>query len=294
MADPLPEFHLGIIGGCMSHQRGTPLNALYHRQLGEMLRADPGVRLRTHVVRDFEASLCVRLDRLLAGRPVDGVLVHLRAVQMVDPACLTSSVWRDGRYHRRLNPILFHRTHAGSVARSAGNDRMDAEGRAMPHRPDAYGDTPDMQDLPPQGLRIAGLRARNFNVALGTLAGLDRWSIAEELLEFDAVEQACRERGVPLFVMGPTPITYSYWADRIVRKGNAAIRRRLAASEVPFALVERARDEDVRSLTRADGFHLSIEGHRVVAEQLYCQGMRDWVAGIVAARVQQPATATSV
>lgn len=86
MSESLREFRLGIIGGCMSHQRRIPLNALYQRKLAVLLEADPGVRLRTYIVRDFESDLRARLDRLLAGPPVDGVLAHIRAANMVVPA----------------------------------------------------------------------------------------------------------------------------------------------------------------------------------------------------------------
>jgi hypothetical protein len=292
MSESLPEFHLAIIGGCMSHQRGTSLNALYHRVLAEMLRDDPGVRLRPHIVRDFGADLRTRLDRLLTGPPVDGVLVHLRAARMVVPVRLTRSVWRNGRFHQGLNPLLFRRGHTSSLslsqrlsnASSGSSGPSGSSGRSKPRGPDAYGDLPDLQDQPQPGLRIAGFRVRNLNLAFGTLVGLDRWAIAEELHEFDEFERACRERGLPLFVLGPTPTTYSYWTDRIVRKGNAAIRRRLSGTNVPFALVEQWQDPAGRPLTRADGFHMTLDGHRFVAELLYGHDMREWVGGIVAAK----------
>lgn len=290
MTEPLPEFQLGIIGGCMSHQRGTPLNALYHRQLAAMLEADPGVRLRPHIGRDFEATLRTRFDRLLAEWPLDGVLIHLRAARMVAPARLFCRTRVNGGLHSGLNPALLRRSHPRSFA---GPSRWSSigvaagiypAGRGKPRGPDAYDHLPDLQDLPPQGLRIAGFRVRDLNLALGMLVALDRWAIAEELYEFDEVERACSERGLPLFVLGPTPTTSSSWTNRITARGNVAIRRRLSGTEVPFALIEQLRDSAGHQLTRADGIHQSIEGHRFVAEWLYSQGMREWVAGILAAR----------
>lgn len=285
MAESLPEFHLGIIGGCMSHQRGTPLNALYHRQLAAMLEANPGVRLRPNIVRDFDADLRTRLEMLLAGPPVDGVLLHLRAVRMLGPVRLTRSVWKDSRLHLGLNPNLFRRGHASRAARSWRPNSVSSE-RGKPRGPDAYGDLPDLQDQPLPGLRIAGFRVRSLNLAMGTLVGLDQWAIDEELRQFDEFERACREHGLPLFVLGPTPTTCSYWTNRIVRKGNAAIRRRLSDTNVPFALVEQVCDSVGHPLTRADGVHLTIEGQRFVAELLHGHGMREWVAEIVSVKCQ--------
>lgn len=122
---------------------------------------------------------------------------------------------------------------------------------------------------------------RNLNAALGVLVGLDSWAIAEELRRFDEFEEACRNRGLPLFVLGPAPVEYSYWTNRIVRRANAVISRRLSGGDVPFALIEQARDPAGRPLTRVDGVHLTVEGQHFVAELLYKNGMREWVAAIL-------------
>ncbi|MGA3058712.1 MAG: SGNH/GDSL hydrolase family protein, partial [Candidatus Limnocylindrales bacterium] len=89
------------------------------------------------------------------------------------------------------------------------------------------------------------------------------------------------ERGIPLFVLGPTPTTLSWWASRVTRRANDAIRRRLAGTGVPCALLEGTADGDGRPLLRADGLHLTPDGHRFVAERLYEGGMREWVSGLL-------------
>jgi hypothetical protein len=280
----MAEFHLAIVGGCMSHQHGTPYHSLYQRQLAAMLEADPGVRLRCHIVRDFEANLADRLDGLPAQPPMDGVLVHLRAAGIVAPVRLFRRAWGGGRFRSFLNPALFRRGHPGTAlwAPPGGADRDAERLRSQ----DAYGDSPDLQDVAPRGLRIGRFRVRNLNVALGTLARLDGWAIDDELHRFDEFERACRERGLPFFVLGPAPTTYSYWTNRLVRKANAAIRRRLSGTGVPFALIEQSCDSNGRPLTRADGTHLTLEAHAFVAELLYSGGMREWVAGIVGAPIR--------
>lgn len=267
----------------MSHQRGTPLNALYHRQLAALLERDPGVRLRPRIVRDFRLDYVSRLDRLLAGPRVDGVMVHLREVTIVAAARAFVFESIDGQTHRRRNPAMFRRSHqfrAEGPASSGGPlPGEDARGS------DAYDDDDDdVQDAPLPGRRIAGFRLRNLNYMLGVMAGLGGWAIEDGLLRFDDLARACRERGVPLFVLGPTPATYSYWANRVTSQATVRIRRHLSGTDVPCALIEQTRDRAGYSLTRADGFHLTIDGHRFIAEQLYEQGMREWAGRILAAR----------
>lgn len=277
MAEPRPEFHLGIIGGCMSHQRGTPLNMLYHRQLATMLARDPGVSLRVHVARDFGLSYERRLNSLLAVRPLDGLLVHVREATITAAA----KAWP----YRRLNPAMLHRGHASQAAPRPSNDAAPPGTR--PHRRDAYADADladEAQDKPLPGRRIAGIRLRNVNYMIGALTGLGGWAIEDHLLMVDGLERACRERAIPLFVLGPTPATYSYWASRIAGQANERLGRRLSRSGTPVALIAGTTDRDGNPLTRTDGFHPSLACHRLVAEQLYQQGMRGWVGAIVAAR----------
>jgi citrate lyase beta subunit len=239
--------------------------------------ADPGVRLRPHIVRDFHMDLSTRLDRLLAEQPVDGVLVHLRVPSIVTPVGVFARASGHGRNRYRLNPALVRRGHPNRAARwrpsSAGSGRMKLRGT------DAWGDEPDLQDQRPSGIR-------SLNVALGTLVGLGQWAVDEQQYEFDQVERACRERGLPLFVLGPTPAPYSYWANRIVREANATIRRRLSDTNVPFVLVEQVCDREGRPLTRTDGVHLTVDGHRYVAQLLHGHGMSEWVSEIVSVKRQ--------
>jgi hypothetical protein len=261
----MPEFRLGIIGGCMSHQHDTPLNALYHRQLAELLAADPGVRLRTRIVRAFDRPYTERLDQLLAGPPIDAVMLHIR-VSMVMQSRLLMTRYEHGRPRLSFNPALFRRGHAGLVPATRVDGRRE---------PDAYGDTDANQDLPRPGRRIAGFRLRNLTYLLGALAGLDRWAIEEDMLGLDALVRACEERGVPLIVLGPTPASYSYWSQRVIRRTNAAIRHRLTGTGIPFALIDGLLDAEGRPLTRVDGLHLTPAGHRYVAERLYEAGLRE-------------------
>ncbi|MES2209884.1 MAG: hypothetical protein V4515_06825 [Chloroflexota bacterium] len=276
----------------MSHQRSTPLNALYHRQLGDLIKRDLGVRLRPRIVRGFELDHVSRLQRLLEGPPIDGVLVHLREATIVAAARAFVNESIDGKTRRRLNRAMFHRTHRPTIeARISDGGPATRSGA---RGPDAYRDgDDDLQDLPLPGLRIAGVRIRNINYMLGVMTGLGGWAIQDELNRFHDLARVCRARGIPLFVLGPTPATYSFWAGLITRRANGRIRRHASQLEVPCALVEEATDRTGRPLTRGDGFHLTIEGHRFIAEQLYEQGMPGWVSSILAVKdLQQSSAAT--
>lgn len=284
MSESPRHFDLGIIGGCMSHQRDIPLNALYHRELAGLIRTELGVRLRPRIVRGFELDYRDRLDRLLAGPPVDGVMVHLR-VTIIARSRLIRRETIDGRTRYSMHPALLRRGHQERAASPRGPS--DGGRRAGPEGPwesDAYPRAEvNAQDRPPPGRRIAGFRVRDLNYALGALAGLDRWAIDEELLRFGDLERACRERGVSLFVLGPTPVANSYWQNRVVRKVNVEIRHRMAALGLSYSLIEQLRDSAGRPLTRDDGIHLTVDGHRFVAEQLYRHGLGEWGLRILAA-----------
>ena len=271
MPEARPEFHLGIIGGCMTHQRGVSLNDLYHRRLAALLAAEPGIRLRTHVVRAFDEGLAARLERLLAESTVDGVLLHLRSAPLVWSTQLVRRPWREGRYHLVLNPAL----------RRWPSTSLDTTDRIGADDDDAYGGAPDEQDRAPGGRRILGFRIRNLNVAAGSIVGLDRVAIKGQLRELAAVERVANARGVPIFAVGPTLISYSYWTRRLVRRQERAIEAALAGRRLPLALVGTALDDAGRPVIRADGTHLTIEGHVYVAERLAQTGIGAWMTGVL-------------
>lgn len=301
MSDPLPEFRLGIIGGCMSHQLGVPYSALYHRQLASMLRADPQVRLRVSIAREFTLDHTSRLELLMSDSAVDGVLVHLREGPLVKSSRLYLTALGD-QTATRLNPAMFHRNHGSFRGRHRGSDEnTDAYGKALSETDwnsisdaadsggravDTVGDVA-IEDAPIGGRRVAGFRLRNINYFLGTIAGIASWAIEDELLRLDDLARVCRERRVPLFVLGPIPLTYTHWATRLAKTANVRIRRRLIGSGVGFALIDRSTDLAGHPLTGLDGFHRTVEGHRFIAEQLYAQGMRDWMGRIVGGRLTE-------
>jgi hypothetical protein len=279
--EPLPEFRLAIIGGCMSHQRGTPPSALYHRRLARLLEADPGIRLRVQIVRDFESGLVGRLARVEPGS-VDGVLVHLRSFGLIRMVRIVRRVWVDGRSHLELNPVLAPWRRGQTFHVSSGVEEP-RQGPGGPVR-DAALDPTDRQDQAPPGRRIAGFRLRDLNVGLAAMAGLDRIAVRRLIREFDAFAAAAARRDMPVFVLGPTPAPFAIWTRRLVRDAETAIRARLAGGATPFVLLEREVDAEGRPLTRADLSHLTPEGQRFVGEMLYRGGIGDWMSAILADR----------
>lgn len=286
----------------MSHQLGVPYSALYHRRLASMLRADPQVQLRVSIAREFTLDPASRLELLMSESAIDGVLVHLREWPLVRSSRLYLTPLGD-QTATRLNPAMFHRRHDSVRGRHrVGDENTDAYGGALSEADwDSISDAADsrgraagtvgdvaIKDAPIGGRRVAGFRLRNVNYFLGTIAGIAGWAIEDELLRLDDLARVCRERRVPLFVLGPIPLTYTYWATRMAKTANGRVRRRLAGSDVGYALIDRTTDLAGHPLTGLDGFHRTVEGHRFVAEQLYEQGMREWVGRIVGSRTEEP------
>jgi hypothetical protein len=271
-------FRLGIIGGCMSHQPGIPMNALFHRRLARLLEDDPGVRLRPRIVRSFESGYCERLAELLGEGPLDGLLVHVR-ITATARSVLFVRARREGRVRRRLNPALVRRRHRPEVAweQPWGGD----EARARTAAGGGAAGAPDWDR--PHGRRLGRIRFASVNYMLGALVGLDRWAIEDELLRLGELDRACREARLPLFVLGPTPAPDGRWQRRMVGTLNAALRRRTSELGLPCALIDPG-DAQLPGVTLGDGVHMSVEGHRVVAETLYRGGMREWVRGSGEAR----------
>jgi hypothetical protein len=277
----------------MSHQRGIPNGALYHRQLAAMLKNDPGVRLRLSIARDFTLDPASRLDRLMAETAIDGVLFHVRELKLLQAARAFTREPVSRSHH--LNPAVLHRRHdSGRWVHRAEEAGADAYGTVRSES-DWTGISPDHDRSQSEastagvvaveesvaGRRFVGFLVSDVNFLAGTIVGLGDWSIERQIRGLDALERSCRERGVPLFVLGPIPPTFSRFANRLVRTANCRLRCRLAGSDVGLALIERTRDDAGHPLTGLDGFHRTVEGHRFIAEQLYEQGMREWVGCIV-------------
>jgi len=272
------EFRLGIIGGCLSHQSDIPYSVLYHRQLDRRLRSAAGIRLKVAIARHFDRDYHERLASLLEGSTVDGVLLHLRVVFTAKSALLVNRLEAGRRYYT-VHPFLFKRAERG------WNERLAAKpgGGALfsSREPERAGDADqDPFDVPTPSKKLFGFRLRSLNLAAGALAGLDDWAIADEFAMFDRFCEACTRRGMPFFVLGPTPVTTYPGETRLWRKMNQELQSRLSGTGVPFCLLEALTDEGGNPMLKGDGLHLNEWGHAHVARRLY-ETLTPWIVPVL-------------
>jgi hypothetical protein len=268
------EFRLGIIGGCLSHQSDIPHSRLFHRQLDRMLQEGQGIRLKVAITRHFDRDYAERLEALLAEADVDGVLLHLRVVFVAKSVLLVNRLV-EGRRHYRLHPFLFKQNETGwnrfMAASPAGQVLF-----ASREPPKTSGDDEDPFDRPTPSKKVFGFRLRSLNLAISSLVGLDDWAISDEFAMFEDFKTVCVQRGIPFFILGPTPVT-AYSAETILwRKMNRRISERFATTGFPFCLIEQLEDNYGNTMLRGDGFHLNKFGHTFIAWRLF-DTMTSWI-----------------
>ena len=248
------ELRLGIVGGCLSHQVGIALGQLYHRRLAAMLFADTGARMRVAIARDWEQSYEERLAALARHAVLDGVLLHIRSA-FQEKAGLMTLRWVDGKRRHRLHPRLLRRKPA-----------------AAPHAPRiaqrGVGQNVELHETPPGGPRIGGFRLFDLNLVAGSLLGLDRWAIADQLQMLERCRRLCVARDLPLIILGPTPVGLSPWRSRLCGRMNRALQQRVPELGLQLACIEGLTDDAGRPLLKADGFHMTAQGHAYVADRL--------------------------
>ena len=260
-----PAFRLGIIGGCLSHQPGMGVSALYHRRLDEMLRASHGTRLDVTIDRHFGLSFRERLLTLLEkNSQLDAVLLHLR-ITFVFKAALFASQVTDGRRQYYLHPFLFRPNQYGwQTVRAPARSGLSAAEPVRAAAPDE-----DPLETPVPYKQVLGIRLRDVNLLAGMLTGLDRWAIRDELHMLAAFQEECRQRGIRPIVLGPTPSTQFRTETLLWRNMNRILARRLPAMGLPSLLIEELTTPDGAPMLKGDHIHVSEAGHRYVAQGLY-------------------------
>ena len=263
-----PEFHLAIVGGCMTHQPGIPFNSLYHRRIARRVASEAGIRIRPHIARGFGQDYADRLEALLERHDIDGVLLHLRVLIMRRARLLVQGPAGGARYS--LHPAFLRRQHSGAAVEALRSAETAAR------RDGTRGDDVVQIHERPRG-RLETFRPRNLNWALGAAAGLDRWAVEDEMLRLAEFEQLCQKRQLPLFVLGPTPLLGRYWQSRCIGLLNERIRRWASERGTPSAVIGEVADSEGHPLVKSDGVHLTVAGHAHVAELLYHRGLASWV-----------------
>lgn len=268
----LTEFRLGIIGGCMSHQDGIPLNQLYHRQIAKWLSTDTGLRLRVSIAHDFELEYGDRLLKLLERIPLDGVLFHIR-VAFTRKISLLPVDFPNGKRQRFLHPFLFRQSEYGwnqyllslnTSPRKRGNRRVT---------------DPEIPGIDAGTIRKLKGHLVDLNFILGSLFGLDDWAIEDELLMFTRFQQICQEQALPIYVLGPTPCLRSKWQAQVCQRMNIRLKSHLSELGIPFTSLDQTSPSDMQTLIQADRLHLTIVGQHYVAKLLY-EGLGPWIREI--------------
>lgn len=279
----MSRWHLGILGGCLSHQEDIPLRQLYHQQLAARLQREHGVRLVVHLARGFEQDPLQRLEGLLEKRRLDGVLLQLRMYSFSRRVPLI--VWRRAsaeRLHYHLHPFLFTPWRSGWA---------DAEARGFPGAPllfrrrrpaEAEGtapalvldaapaDVPAASSLPSSLTLPSSLRARLRGLAYraGRRMGLEAWALREERRTLELLHRRCRQLDLPLLVMGPTRHLGHPQIDLCCRTLQASATRWLQAWGVPYCPLPAVANAAGEPFYGSDRIHLTEAGHAYVAHQL--------------------------
>jgi hypothetical protein len=265
MRENLRDYHLGIIGGCLSHQSDIALSQLYHRQLATKLLETSGIRLQVHIARDFEQIYSDRLNLLKDVAHLDGILLHLRIIFTRKASILSRHVQNDVETYY-LHPFLLRRHQHGWADVETANFKNCL--RVTHPKGSKANTSSETMHGPRIGRRVFGFRLRDMNLILGTLLRLDEWAINDEIHMLRGLVQACQARNLPLFVLGPTPFVGSYWVARLIGKMNERLDSFLASMRVPFCPINDLTDEDAQLLLRPDGLHLNEDGHSFVAKRL--------------------------
>ena len=270
-----PEFCLGIIDNCSTHQKGIPLSKLYHRQLKKLVYENIGINLRFILSREWGLEYHERLSELLHKAKINGVLLRLSKMQFRKAGIVVHD-FKGEMLLSYIHPLLFRRRKFGwgKVEKTKFNNTIGLGKRKIPKA------KTNPVELPPQGFRIAGFRLRDLNYIIASLVKLDTWAVEDELKMITRFTQACQENNIPVFITGPTPYPNSFWRNRVGRKINAALEARLLQMGVSFGYFKDFTDQQGTLLTTGDGIHLNLQGHNFLARFL-SDVLCPWIKKIV-------------
>jgi hypothetical protein len=275
------DFNLGIIGGCLTHQRGIPKSELYHQRLVKHLEESGQARLRVRIARGFDdIEHRSRLDGLLKEHALDAVLVHARNYYLGKSSLIVKSVTKD-EFCYLLHPFLFKpwKTGWAEVVKSnfsgqrvllrRKNSMTNAVCPASFDEGDIAEASAEAAGAPDPGARrFLGVSLRDCFFAGGVAAGLDSWAVRDEVQMLRDVHQRCQELGLPLVVLGPGRRPGNYWLDRTCQKLDKILRKQLPALSVAYCSLPEVRDTRGRDFYLADGWHLTAAGHDYVTSRL--------------------------
>ena len=262
---------LGIVGGCLSHQKGIPQSQLFHRQLARRLGGVGQVRLRVRIARDFRETDVERLEHLADRYSLDGVLLHVRPSFVARKSRLLVRHLAGGAARYYVHPFLFNRRKLGweSVERS-DFDRCWWIFQERARWEGARGEPPPVFSGARTAVRSAtGYHVSELNVLVGHWVGLGAWAVRDELAQVRTFGEACRSRNLPWILLGTPVFARRPHVRTLYTAMTDALQAFARTADVPYCPLPRTEDSAGHPFFLADMRHLSEAGHTYVAEQLF-------------------------
>jgi hypothetical protein len=278
-----PDFHLGIIGGCLAHQSGLGMCELYPRQLAKEVQAVTGARVQVHVARYADGEYVERLGELAALSRLDGVILHMRALVIRKTALIVKH--RSGQTMTyALHPFAFGPRRAGWTEFESSDfahclrirRKIAAEGLSAVRTGPRPLLPEDLHDEPLVPRRMFGLTVGQWNRLAGRVFGLEDWAIRDELAEVDRLRLVCDRAGVRLAILAPLPAPEAQWIQQFGQRLAQRLREQLAPYRVPVCSLDPTTVEEARRMFTRDGIHMNPSGHLAVARVL-SDTVVDWL-----------------
>lgn len=215
-----------------------------------------------------------RIAALVEGTKPDAVLLHVRNT-FVRKAGIVATVVRNGIIRYYLHPFLLRpwrlgwseverRDFDGEVllmTRSSPvhGGAVDSAGRRIPEK--HPGDA-----VPASGAkRFLGLSLRSLIYRAGRVVMLDRWMQRDELHRLQEAVDFCKQRRLPLLIMGPSHRPDESYLDRLCIDMDRRLAKRLSPTSTSYCSLMRSVPGGCESLYLRDGLHMSRAGHAHVA-----------------------------
>ena len=231
----MKELRLTIVGGCLnSGYSVVPFDSLYHRIMAREIKAACDVQVRVRLGRQFSINpdqIVQDTIALLDQRPCEGLVVQIRP-ELLHTAytALWANVSRKSRLSGlKINPFLLGK----SLPRS---DRYEVRAIHRFHLPNRF---------------------------LSRILGLDRRSTARLVRMVGELAEACRLRGVDLFLIGPifghlyTPGFQKFIHAKIMPALTKHAHGYIDPQQVDWA--------PQNQYFLPDGLHLTTAGHAAMA-----------------------------
>lgn len=270
------EFHLGIIGRCMSLQPFMSLNNIYHRRLRVLLQEKERILLRVSLASHSHLEPRERFQLLFPKKRIDGILYHMRPIVGDQPLIYRKkSPSEKTRYF--FNPLFFNLFQRN---RFYSYQEGDVFGDCIKYRKTP--NSVDIFDLPPQkeveNKQISywkkefRIQRKKWNLRIGRLCGLNRIFLDQEWFFFTRLQELCLEQQIPLFVLGPIPNVDMFEdlsKNRLIQYYNKIFSSELTRSGVSHYFLHSPFDDEGCSIFKRDRAHLNERGHAFLAQELY-------------------------